>query len=317
MPTEPQRQPALRTWRSRRLARLVVGTAFVIAVIIGANATILSHLHQSTLRETQTGLLRQSLTLSELVERTLQSVDLVLAGVAAKARATMPADGDGQALRSQEFFLFLRENKWELPQIDTLGVVDAEGQRVNYSREWPSPELDLSSREYFQALKRDPNLPLVIAEPVRGSSTGAWVVVVARSIVGHDGRFLGVVYASTLLSYFEELFSATSLADGYAATLMRQDGTLLARFPAAGQIGAKAPAAILEKLKHARSAVSNSISPVDHQARIAAGYRLAKYPLVVIATQNETAAFASWRALAAVIGVITAVMIAVILISAG
>jgi len=317
LPTEPQRQPALRAWRSRRLAGLIVGTAFVVAVIVGANATILSHLHRSTLRETQTNLLRQSLTLSELVERTLQSVDLVLMSVAAKARATVPADGDGQELRSQEFFLSLRASKWELPQIDTLGVVDAEGRRVNYSREWPSPWLDLSSREYFQALKRDPNLPLVIAEPVRGSTTGAWVVVVARSIVGHDGRFLGVAYASTLLSYFEELFSATSLGDGYAATLMRQDGTLLARYPTAGQIGAKAPASVLDKLNNARSAVSNSISPVDHQARIAAGYRLAKYPLVVVTTQNEAAAFASWRALAAMIGVITAVMIAVVLIAAG
>src|SRR5262249_42551753 len=70
-------------------------------------------------------------------------------------------------------------------------------------------------------------------------------------------------------------------------------------------------------LQDARSAVSRSISPVDHQARVAAGYRLARYPLVVIATQNETEAFAGWRALAAMIAIIAAVMIAVILISAG
>jgi diguanylate cyclase (GGDEF)-like protein len=316
LPTDPRRQPPVPTWRSRRLAGLIAGTAFVIAVIIGANATILSRLHQSTLRETQTNLLRQSLTLSELVERTLQSVDLVLIGVAAKARATVTADGDVQALRRQDFFLVLRQNKWELPQIDTLGILDADGQRLNQSREWPSGELDLSSREYFQALKLDPNLPLVIAEPVRGSTTGAWVVVVARSIVGHDGRFLGVAYASMLLSYFEELFSATSLGDGYAATLARQDGTLMARYPAAGQIGARWPAPVLDKLQTARSAVTNSVSPVDNQTRIGAGYRLAKYPLVVFATENEAAAFAGWRALAVMIAVIAAVLIAVILIAA-
>jgi diguanylate cyclase (GGDEF)-like protein len=316
LPADPQRQPFLRTWWSRRLAGLIVGTAIVVAVIIGANATILSHLRDSTLRETQTNLLRQSLTLSELVDRTLQSVDLVLAGVAAKARATVPADSDGQELRSQEFFLFLRENKWELPQIDALGMLDAEGRRINHSRGWPTPELDLASREYFQALKRDPNLPLVIAEPVVGRTSGAWVVVVARSIVGHDGRFLGVAYASILLSYFEELFSATSLGDGYAGALMREDGTLLARYPTAGQIGAKSPASVLEKLQAARFAVSSAISPVDHQARIAAGYRLSRYPLVVVATQNETTAFAGWRTLAAMIAVIAAIMIAVILISA-
>ena len=112
LPSNPERQPPRRTWWTRRLGALIAGTVCIVAVIVGANATILSHLHQSTLRETQTNLLRQSLTLSEVVERTLQSVDLVLAGVAAKARASEPTDGDGQALRSQEFFLFLRENKW-------------------------------------------------------------------------------------------------------------------------------------------------------------------------------------------------------------
>ena len=289
----------------------------MVAAIVGANATILSHLHQSTLHETQTNLLRQSLTLSELVERTLQSVDLVLGSATEKARASIAAEGAVRGLGSQEFHLFLKEDKSELPQIDTLGILDAEGRRVNNSREWPTSEHDLSSREYFQALKRNPSQSLYIAEPVRGTTTGAWVVIVARPIVSADGRFLGVVFASTLLSYFEELFNATSLGDGYAATLMRQDGILLARYPAAGQIGAKTPAVVLEKLRDARSGVSRSISPVDHQARIAAGYRLAKYPLVVIATRSEAAAFAGWRALAAMIAAVTTVLIGVILIAAG
>jgi diguanylate cyclase (GGDEF)-like protein/PAS domain S-box-containing protein len=317
LPTDPQRQPELSTWRSRRLRRLVVGTALVIAVIVGANATILSHLHESTLRETQTTLLRQSLTLSELVERTLQSVDLVLAGVSDKVRAGVAGDGDLGALRERHFFLFLQDEKSELPQIDTLGLIDAQGRRVAHSRGWPLQDLDLSAREYFQSLEQNPGLPLFIARPVRGTSTGAWVVVVARPVVAADGRFLGVVFASTLMSYFDELFAATSLGDGYAATLMRQDGTLLARYPAAGQIGARTPSSVLDKLKDSRSAVSRSISPVDHQARIGAAHRLARYPLVVVATQNEAAAFAAWRAVAAMIGVITAVMVAVILIAAG
>ncbi len=296
---------------------MVIGTALVVAAIIGANAAILSHLHQSALRETQTNLLRQSLTLSQLVERTLQSVDLVLAGAVEKVRASAAADGDLRELRSPEFFRFLQDEKSALPQLDTLGLLDAEGRRVAHSRGWPTSDVDLSAREYFQALKQNPSLPFFIAEPVRGSSTGSWVVIFARPVVTSEGRLLGVVFASTLMSYFEELFGATALGDGYAATLMRQDGTLLARFPMAGQIGAKAPASILQKLKDSRSGVSRSISPIDQQARIAAGYRLMRYPLTVVATQNEVAAFAAWRAVAGMIGVIVAIMIAVILIAAG
>jgi diguanylate cyclase (GGDEF)-like protein/PAS domain S-box-containing protein len=316
LPTGPQRQPALRAWRSRRLVGLILGTAFIVAVIVGANATILSHLHQSTLRDTQTDLLRQSLTLSELVDRTVQSVDVVLASTVEKVRATAPT-GDLNEVRSRDFFAFLQEKKSELPQIDTLGLLDAEGRRVTHSRAWPVSAIDLSAREYFQALKQNPHLPLFISEPIRGTATGSWVVVVARPILTREGRFLGVVFASTLMSYFEELFRATSPGEGYAATLLRQDGTLLARYPGAGQIGTRAPISILQKLETSRSGVSRAVSPVDQQARIAAAYRLAKYPLVVVATQNETTAFAAWRAVAVMIGIIAAVMIAVIVISAG
>jgi hypothetical protein len=45
-----------------------------------------------------------------------------------------------------------------LPQINTLGILDAEGKRLNNSREWPSPNTDLSYREYFQTLKDDPKI---------------------------------------------------------------------------------------------------------------------------------------------------------------
>ena len=118
------------------------------------------------------------------------------------------------------------------------------------------------------------------------------------------------------MKYFEELFHSTSLGEGYAATFMRQDGTLLARYPVAGEVGKRAPASVLTKLLASRSGVSRSISPFDHQARIVAGYRLVSYPLVVVATQNEEAAFAPWRAIAVTTGIIASIMIVLIIIAA-
>ena len=66
-------------WRRRR--SLVIAAGATIAAILGAYALTLILLYQNTLRDTQTNLLRQSLALSELAERTLQSVDLVLESV--------------------------------------------------------------------------------------------------------------------------------------------------------------------------------------------------------------------------------------------
>lgn len=300
----------------RRLRKLIAGTALVIAAIAGANFLVLAQSHQSMLYEVQDNLLRQSLTLSEVVDHTFQSADLVLANVADKTRRMAAADGSLHALTTQEFYSYLKVEKAELPQIDTLGVLDSDGMRLSHSRSWPNGTRVVSSREYFQVLKANPRLPSFVGKPELGLSSGHWVIVTARPVVANDGRFVGVVFASTVLGYFEELFRSTALGDGYAATLMRRDGTLLARFPAAGTIGAVVPASVLAKIAQAKSAVSRSISPVDHEPRIAAAYRLSQYPLAVVVTQSERAAFAPWRRTALAIGLVAALIIVLVIVAA-
>jgi diguanylate cyclase (GGDEF)-like protein/PAS domain S-box-containing protein len=118
------------------------------------------------------------------------------------------------------------------------------------------------------------------------------------------------------MKYFQELFRSTSMGDGFAITLLRNDGTLLTRFPMAGQIGTKVPASVLATLSDSRSGVSRSTSPVDGQARIAAAYSLMKYPLVIVVTQDEDSAFAAWRRTAITMGAIAAAMIGLIVIAA-
>ncbi len=188
--------------------------------------------------------------------------------------------------------------------------------RINHSRDWPNDAIDLSRREYFQAIKNNPQGKSFVSEPVQGAGSGSWTVILARPVVAPSGQFLGVVFGSTRLSYFEELFRKTALGDGYAATLMRTDGTLLARYPRAGTIGAVHPVESLKKLEGSRSALSRSVSPVDHQARIAAAYKLSSVPLVVIVTQTEDAAFAAWRATSAMMSIIAAAMVLLTIVAA-
>ena len=301
---------------SRRLRTLIVGAALLIATIAAANVLVLVQSHENTLHEVQEALLRQSLTLSELVDHTFQSADLVLADVAQKVRRSVSTGGDLLPLTTQQFHSLLKEEKSQLPQIDALGLLDSEGIRLNNSRDWPSPHVDLSSREYFEALRADPKIKSFISQPVEGAVSGKWVVILARPVLTDDGHLLGVVFASTVLNYFEDLFRSTSLGDGYAATLVRQDGTLLARFPMAGTIGKIVPASVLKKIANSRFGLSRSVSPVDQQPRIAAAYRLANYPLTVIVTQNEDVAFGSWRRTALTMMMVTSAIIVLIIIAA-
>ena len=95
-----------------------------MAAIIGADALALTLFHQKTLGDTQTNLLRQSLTLSELAERTFQSVDLVLESVAERIQPEV-LGGDLSELSNREHYVFLKEKMSGLPQIDALGILDA------------------------------------------------------------------------------------------------------------------------------------------------------------------------------------------------
>ena len=140
-------------WSLDRLRGLIIGTAVTVGIIVFANVIVLAQLHQSVLREVQGNLLRQSLALSTVVERTFQSTDLVLASVAEKVRRAAAADGDLHQLTNLDYYVFLKEKMSGLPQIDALGILDADGKRLNLPREWPSPNTDLSYREYFQAIK--------------------------------------------------------------------------------------------------------------------------------------------------------------------
>jgi diguanylate cyclase (GGDEF)-like protein/PAS domain S-box-containing protein len=300
----------------RRLRGLVAGTALVVTAIVAANALILAQLHQGTLRDVQNNLLRQSLDVSELVERTLQATDLVLVSVAERTSALAAMADGAQQLESKDFHTLLREKMSGLPQIHSLGVLDADGFRIGYSEVWPAPKSDVSFRKYFQALKSDPKLGSFLDAPESGIVTHLWVSIMARSVLAADGKFLGAVFASTDMKYFEDLFRAASMGEGYAFTLLRQDGTLLIRYPQAGEVGSKVSASVLQDLTESRSSVAHSTSPVDGQARIAAAYRLLKYPLVVVVTQSEDVAFAPWRKTAITMCIIAVAMIGIIVIAA-
>lgn len=298
-----------------RLYSLILATILTVGILIGGNVALLFHLHQNNLRDIQVALQRQSLTLSELIERTFQSEDVVLETLAGKIRA----DAKNQSLEKfsdRQSNLFLRDEMDGLPQIDTLGVINASGRRVAHSRGWPIEAADLSGRQYFQILKQNQQKTSYISDPLKGISSGEWTIVLAHAVRAPSGQFLGVVFSSTILKYFDDLFGATSLGDGYAATLLKTDGTLLARYPMAGKIGMVAPASTLRKLGNSRSAISRSVSPVDHQARIAAAYKLASFPLVVVVTQNEDAAFSAWRATAYTMSLGTAAVVALLIIAA-
>jgi PAS domain S-box-containing protein len=252
-------------------------------------------MHQQTLADAQAALLQHSLTLAEAIEQTLRATDLVLGNLAERMRVAAAGDSTSyqKTIADRDTYSLLKEKASELPQIDALALIGTDGKLLNISRTWPAPDLNFADREDFPLARAMPHLSSSFITLQHSRITKEWLLVLTRATRTEQGAFLGEVDAAIKLGYFETLFLSSSLGDGYAVSLMRQDGTLLARYPTAGGIGSHFSASVLRTLTGSRSGVSRAVSPVDGERRIAAAYKLQDYPLIVVATRNEDLIFAA------------------------
>jgi signal transduction histidine kinase len=280
------------------LRLLYLGTALLILVLLATNAAVILHLRKSERRNEEAQLANLSLTLAEQADRAFQAADLTVSSVVAEA----PDDAtDGAAfatrMSGRNVHLLLREKISGVPQLSAVTVIGRDGKLVNWSRRWPIPDIDVSDRDYFRALRDDPDLKSYVSAPARNRATGAWTVFLAHRVNGSDGAFLGIVLGAIELRYFEEFYRAISLDESATIALQRPDGVLLVRFPLAEVLGKTFSSA--ERLLHGRgSATLRESSPIDGSMRLKAAHRLSGFPVVALATKTEDAALANWRGIA-------------------
>jgi len=161
----------------------------------------------------------------------------------------------------------LRARQSSFDGIDVVSVVDASGRLVNTSLAYPPPAADLSGAEGF-LLARDAKLYTPhIAAPVKKPVGAGWTIYLSRRLSNADGQFLGVVLVGVSPNYLSAFYAkmrpepaqAQARSDATAISLLRRDGTVLARSPLNEQaLGQRISAA-----GHYRALVD---SPPDPQA---------------------------------------------------
>lgn len=302
----------------RRLHGLAIGIAVAIFGIIGANVIVLTQLHQNTLLDVQTALQRQGLVLSESAQHTFQSVDAILIDIINSVRRQGVNDSGTleQMLGDKATHDLLNSKVSALSHVDTVMLVSADGAIVNAARQWPPAAVDLADRDYVRIFKETSSTQAFISSPVQNRVTGNWTVFIARGLFNSENKFFGIVVGGISLQYFEQFYRSTVLGDGYAVSLMRRDGTLLVRYPQAGHIGGVTPLSSLKALESSQSTFNRAISPIDGQARIVSAHRVGDYPVAILVTQEEKAAFAAWRKMAIAMGLVAAILMLLVFIAA-
>jgi signal transduction histidine kinase/DNA-binding NarL/FixJ family response regulator/HPt (histidine-containing phosphotransfer) domain-containing protein len=291
---------ARRITRLRSLLPLAAGAAILIATILGANLIFLANLRESALQSAEADLARYSMTLAETADRSLKSADLLLSSVGdlLGRRGANDPSSYRQLAELYDIYLNLRDKVEGLPHIDAINLIGSDGELINSSRSWPPPHVNLADRDFFIALRDDPSLEFYIGEPVVNRVTGSMIIPLTRRLNGPDGDFLGIIVGVISLQYFENFFAVTSLGPGSAASLLRQDGRVLAGFPP-DRVGTRTNTAVHRAL--GAGGTIRELSQTDRLMKIRVARMLANYPLAIMTTQSEDSALGGWRRMAALL----------------
>jgi signal transduction histidine kinase len=298
--------PSIRA--ASRPQRLVfLGVAFLIVLILATNAALIIDLKKRDLRVEESQLASASLTLAEQADRSFQSVDLVLSSVAdfMKNQGIVDEASLKRDMASRDVHILLKDKIGALPQLSAVTLIDGDGNLVNFSRYWPIPGVSAADRDYFKALKANPNLKTFISAPVQNRGNGAWTIFLARRISGQHGEFIGVLLGAMELQYFEDFYRLVSEDNQGSIVLLRRDGVVLVRYPLAAAVGKSFGAEHI--LQGGVAGTVRAISPIDGRMRLKAAHALANYPLFVLVTKTEAAALGNWRSAARLISLATVI----------
>ncbi len=282
--------------RNLPLRVLYACTALVILVLLAVNAAVILGLREDALVYEEGGLKNLSLILAEQADRAFQSANLVVSSVVAETAAADAADGASFArkMASHDIHILLRSKISGVPQLAAVTVIGSDGKLVNSSRAWPIPDVNVSDRDYFQAMQADPSVKRFVSAPVLNRLSGEWTIFLAQRVSAADGSLLGIVLGAIDTRYFDEFYLASLPGKDSSIALQRFDGKMLARGPKTDAIG-KTFSGFDRLLSDGISGTVREPSPIDRKMRLKAAHRLANFPVLVLATKTEEAALANWR----------------------
>jgi signal transduction histidine kinase/DNA-binding NarL/FixJ family response regulator len=306
----------------RSVGRALIGafSGMVALVLLAAGLAVWDG-RQATIRTYQERESRVGTVLAEQASRDFHAVDAAVLEIADHVRvsagalaggadATLPGSAGYEATYHE-----MRKDLVNLPQLDALTITDASGTVVNSTRSWPPSGNDPSAiaaiRQFREASGSDPH----IGDPVQGERAGHWNVALVRPIRTSDGRLAGVVSATVSLNYFQDFYHAVDQHGTDTITLLRRDGTMLAHHPIVpGAAGTRLPVnSQWYGVIAAGGGLYEATGVLSKETRSTAVRPLRDYPLVIDVGVPTYIALAEWRRQALLIGLGSALVVAILL----
>ncbi|MBI4725190.1 MAG: response regulator [Rhodomicrobium sp.] len=190
-----------------------------------------------------------------------------------------------------------------LEQIQDVWVIGKDGHALVAADVFPVPgDTDFSGQTYFKVHKegKQARRTAYIGRPVQGQArSNAVFFQYGVPRYSQNGQFNGVIVISVEPKYFREFYKEIANTGVNSVTLLRNDGTRLARFPGMVKDLPTLPpnARIAEQIeKHPREGIADYSSDLDGVTRIAAYRGLGGYPLAVAIGLDRETVLGAWRA---------------------
>lgn len=300
-----------------------------IAAIFVASSLISGYiLRENAIRDRSEQLSNLALVLSEHAAQTMYSGNTALQSLVDEiSLADIQSEKAYQEFAGREdHFLSLKEKTQSNAIIDVATYVNKDGKVINFSRSYPAPSIDLSDRDYFQYLSTNDTNDTYYSAPVRNKGNNKWVFYLAKRINNKKGDFLGIALIGISAEVFSKFYEriGSSLGDGSALLLVKNDRTLLTRWPfVEDKIGVKVSGRAIE------GALSNpkmdgqvyltdaptSLRENERVERLITFRNVDGYPLAVGTVATKELYLASWRH--SVYGIIYTTLLSLVLIAIG
>ena len=187
-----------------------------------------------------------------------------------------------------------------VPQIAAAWVIGANGRALVSARVFPvDRELDHSGREDFRVLREPGAQTFIWALRARSLETGKFqpYFTVSRRREGPEGRFTGITVIAVSGDYFASFYQGLlGGSSEYVASVLRDDGTLLARYPEIGEMSARGREdKLIDAIaKRVRTGISANSSRFEAPGTVVAYNRLASYPIYVAIGRTKASILQEW-----------------------
>jgi two-component system, NtrC family, sensor kinase len=191
-----------------------------------------------------------------------------------------------------------------MPQVQSIDLMDRDGKiLVSSSLQADRKNEDLAERDYFKAQMEKEAGTYVSGLHKSGADTASEFFEISRRLAAADGSFRGVIAIAVRPRYFDDFYAMIEQSPGNSYGLVRSDGLLLARYPAAAVYSRQlSPKSML------RTAISGGVThglfsvdsgEVDHTDRRVGFRKLPGYPVYAIASIERSALRGQWLSLMA------------------